>query len=257
MSTVFSPPFRFVEWHSYVINSDDNTKWVPDLDPSGKGVVSSSYVDIDNKWVYVFQDLGGALSWYGEYQVKNGFINPVLLEGNRERDRDRRPAPLLGCDWMRLPHTINGCRAYYYSYVSRIRLPLDAIIQLQNRATELLPYMDLDETETFRTSEATPHRILYTGAAWVYPCVEPITVALNLARYYQVAANDLIGYTSIYEGQPPEQRRRVEQRNKTKMLGDILASVLDSDPDDNLGLKNEFASGGERAMRSFLAGYDA
>ncbi|HEU0124223.1 MAG TPA: hypothetical protein VFQ91_27070 [Bryobacteraceae bacterium] len=257
MSTVFSPPFRFAEWHSYVINSDDASTWSPDMDPSGKGVISSCYVDIENKWVYVFQDLGGTVSWYGEYQVKNGFINPVLLEGNREKERDQRPEPQLGCDWMRLPHTINGCRAYYYTYVSRMRLPIDAVRQLTRRAPDVLPYMDLDGTEEYGITGLTPHKIVYNGAAWVYPCVEPITIALHLARYYQAAANDLIGFTTVYQDQPAAQRKRVEERNKTKMLGEILTSILDSDPDDKLGLRNEFASGGERAMRSFLSGYDA
>lgn len=257
MSTVFSPPFRFVEWHSYVINSDDNSTWVPDLDPSGKNRVSSSYQECDSKWAYVFQDLGGTVTWYGEYQVSYNVINPVLLEGNRERDRDDRPAPTPGVGQMRLPHTINGTRAYYYTYISRMRLPIDAVRQLLQRAPELLPYMDLDDTESYGATDPTPHRILFTGTEWLYPCVEPITIALNLARYYQTACNDLIGYTSLYEGQSAEQRKRVEERNKTKMLGEILASVLDSDPEDNLGLKNEFATGGERAMRTFLSGYEA
>jgi len=257
MSTVFSPPFRFVEWHSYVVNNDNARSWVPDMDPSGKGVITSCYQDFDNKWVYLFQDLCGRTEWYGEYHVKNGFINPVSLEGNREKERDQRPEPQLGCDWMRLPHTINGNRAYYYSYVSRIRLPIDTIRQLKQRAFDLLPYMDMDETEEYGINEQSPHKIVYSGAAWVYPCVEPISIALNLARYYQAAANDLIGYTTVYEGQGSEQKKRVEERNKTKLLAEILTSVVDSDPEDKLGLKNEFASRGEREMRTFLAGYDA
>ena len=116
--------------------------------------------------------------------MKNGFINPVSLEGNREKERDKRPEPQLGNDWMRLPHTINGARAYYYGYVSRMRLPIDAVRQLTNRCHELLPYMDLDETEEYGTSDPSPHRILYSGAAWVFPCVEPVSIALNLAQYY-------------------------------------------------------------------------
>jgi len=257
MSTVFSPPFRFVEWHSYVVNGDDPTKWVPDLDPSGKNVITSAYRDIENKWVYLFRDYCGEITWEGEYLVKNGFINPVSLEGNREKERDKRPEPQLGNDWMRLPHTINGARAYYYGYVSRMRLPIDAVRQLTNRCHELLPYMDLDETEEYGASDPSPHRILYSGAAWVFPCVEPVSIALNLAQYYQTAANDLIMFTSEYEGQSDTQRKRVRDRNKTKMLAEMLVAVLDSDPEDKQDFRDDFATGGEKKMRDFLKDYDA
>ena len=138
-----------------------------------------------------------------------------------------------------------------------MRLPIDAVRQLTNRCHEVLPYMDLDETETYGMSDPSPHRLIYNEAAWVFPCVDPITIGLKLAEYYQTAASELIMFTSEYAGQPAEQQRRVRERNRTKMLAEMLVAVLDSDPEDKMDLRDDFASGGEQKMRAFLKDYDA
>jgi len=64
-----------------------------------------------------------------------------------------------------------------------------------------------------------------------------------------------MGYTTVFDGQPEKQRQRTEERQKKKILAEILKSIIDSDPEDKLDLRDDFAKGKEAEMRKFLADY--
>ena len=255
--TVMSEYFRFVEWKNLVVSSSEPGGWTPDLARLLKGKPDRAFWEIYDRWVYLFQDQGRGLEWYGEYRVRLNQIDPVDFRGFEQAEPEDRPDPTPGNPRIMVPHTVNGDRAVYYGYSSTIRLSIAAIQQLQSIARDRLPYMDLDVSLHANSSLLDSHQLHQVNGEWVFPCIEPLGIGLSLAAYYQIAATKLIDFSATYDGQSDLIRKDVDARNKTKLLAETLDGILASSPDNALGLENEFAPGGIKKLRNWLAEYQA
>lgn len=249
-----SQPFKFAEWKLYHFPEHNNQclpgNLEPDPDPYNSGRPQDSLQRLRYKWVYSFIEWSnGSIEWYGEYYVDgNERIGSVDLTNAKNLERNRRPHQFSNISTsIRLPYSIEGQRVYYYFYVSRIRLPLDTLGQLQDvHIRDMLPMIDLADI-----SQAC----VFINNEWNLRITDPITIAINMNRKYQRSLDAQLGYVTVYEGQPVEQRTITEERQKKKLLGELLKSVRDGDPEDELDLIDEFGPGKGREMRNFLRDY--
>jgi hypothetical protein len=242
-----SKPFRFGEWTRYIVPDANYKEWRPDRRESDK-----FWQPIQGKSVYLFQALGSNVTWFGEYFVDTQNLTfPVDMEKAHGKERDARPKFADKSVDVRVPYEVNGYPALYYGVVSRIRLPLSTIEQLQMRIEDLLPVMDV-------APEGKNGLILVPELkSRMLRVVDPITIGIGMNRQYQRALDDGLAFGTLYEGQSEPQRELVIKRQAMKMLSELLTAVLDQDPDDNLGLRGKFKSRGETGMRYYAKDYDA
>jgi hypothetical protein len=234
--TVFSPAFRFVEWRSYYVSTGNYSDWGPDVDfvdPAAKN--QPAYQELERKWVYVFRDLCGDLSWTGEFYAADAqSLQPVDLEGFEDREREDRPEPSAPIQKLRLPHTVNGHPAYYYVFASRIRLPIDVIHQLvtNKRVRALLPCLNVktrDYSENPDRNEQA-QRLQWTGEEWLLCAVDPLTIALTLSDIYRDACDLRIRYVAIGDAKSFGDKLKVQERDSKKIVGQMVKALVKSDP---------------------------
>lgn len=234
--TVFSPAFRFVEWRSYYVSTGNYSDWGPDVDfvdPAAKN--QPAYQELERKWVYVFRDLCGDLSWTGEFYAADAqSLQPVDLEGFEDREREDRPEPSAPIQKLRLPHTVNGHPAYYYVFASRIRLPIDVIHQLvtNKRVRALLPCLNVktrDYSENPDRNELA-QRLQWTGEEWLLCAVDPLTIALTLSDIYRDACDLRIRYVAIGDAKSFGDKLKVQERDSKKIVGQMIKALVKSDP---------------------------
>jgi hypothetical protein len=250
MSTDISPAFKFVEWRRFVCNEEKEKSWTPDVVKSSQIPEHAPHQEIAAKWVYVFQEHSKGSVWIGEYFV-DGLIYPVDLTQCRNLERSQRPRSKNGSTAISLAHTINNLTVTYYTYISRIQLPLKFVQELESRAAELLLHVNVAYCNP-PDDYPKVHQLYYDGN-WLYRAVDPLTVALHLAAEYRDAADDLIGYTTLYDGQPQGQARQVTRRRNKVLIAQTLVGLLESDPGDNLDLRGNFSATGKQDMYDFLA----
>lgn len=235
--TVFSPAFRFVEWRSYYVSTGNYSDWGPDVDfvdPAAKN--QPAYQELERKWVYVFRDLCGDLSWTGEFYAADGqSLQPVDLEGFEDREREDRPEPSAAIQKLRLPHTVNGHPAYYYVFASRIRLPIDVIHQLvtNKRVRALLPCLNV-KTRDYSANpdrDEQAQRLQWTGEEWLLCAVDPLTIALTLSDIYRDACDLRIRYMAIGDAKTLGDKLKVQERDSMKITGQMIKSLVKSDPE--------------------------
>ena len=234
--TVFSPAFRFVEWRSYYVSTGNYSDWGPDVDfvdPAAK--FQPAYQELERKWVYVFRDLCGQLTWSGEFYAADGkSLQPVDLEGFEDRERDDRPEPSAAIRKLRLPHTVNGHPAYYYAFATRIRLPIDVIHQLvtNKRVRALLPCLNV-KTRGYSANpdrDEKAHRLQWTGEEWLLCAVDPLTIALTLSDIYRDACDLRIRYVAIGDAKSFGDKLKVQERDSKKVVGKMIKALAASDP---------------------------
>lgn len=252
MTTVVSRPFRFTEFQLIDAPSKDEATWKPvklrnDVQPRA----------FTGKFVYAFQKLGSNVELYAEFFA--GDDGALSVASGRdahalERDKRAKPSPLGGAH-ATLPHTINGKRAFYFFVVSRIRLPTQSITDLEaEMPAGVGPPLDLERDETFLQVAGTDGSS--TTVENFVPLLDPFTIAINLHSRYEDACNALISFTMEYGEQLPEQRQRVRDRHKQLMLARLLKAVVESDPGDKLGLRNEFENDDPTAPARFVTAYE-
>ena len=256
MSTRSSAPFRFGLYREWRVGGTNQDRWRPNEDPRGNGDVDASFVLARDRWIYGLARVGSGTSLLLEVYVDGADqMWPVRIgPDNATADRDERGEPLAHCGTtISLPHTVNGTRVYWIFYASRVRLDADSVRWLVDHGAERLGQVDLAADGT-----------LVQGGDGIATLrvTDPLTVADGLHRRYVRRRDALLGYTTTYRGQPRRQRQQTERRLQKKLLGSLLAGVLDSDPDDDLDLRDDFAGGWvrpskEREMRAFLRDYDA
>lgn len=235
--TIFSPAFRFVEWRSYYASTGNYSDWGPDVDfvdPAAKN--QPAYQELDRKWIYVFQDLCGQLTWNGEFYAKDAeTLQPVDLEGFQDRDRDDRPEPAAPIRKLRLPHTVNGNKAYYYAFASRVRLPLDVInaLVVNKRVRALLPCLDVKTRGYSRNPDRDEkaQRLQWTGTEWLLCAVDPLTIGLTLSDIYRDACDLRIRYVAIGDAKTLGDKLRVQERDSMKITGQMIRSLVKSSPE--------------------------
>lgn len=238
--TVLSVEFTLAEWKFYFVPDGDEKKWGPDsrpdTDPVRRLDPDNAFQPIREKFVYIFArhsllttflsdipvnpDKDAAL--YAEIFVdRDGEVAWTPLDRNKSiPERDKRPAPQKSTPSRKtisLGRELNGQKVFYYFYVSRIRLPKKFIEALQIDIESKLPAVDLDLLN---------NDVINTSRGWTVGATDPLTVALNFNRRYQEARNELLGFTTVFEGQDETQRKRTEDRQKTKLLAEILQAVL-------------------------------
>ena len=244
--TVFSPAFSIVEWKSYFVSTGNFSDWRPDTD----GV--TPWKNLDRKWIYLFQDLSGHLSWHGEYYAPDAdTLQPVDLQGFEDRDRDDRPDPAPPVRKLRLAHTVNGNPAYYYAFASRIRLPIDVVRELvvNQRARHLLPCLKVETVNYDNPQKHSPNRLLWTGSQWILPAVDPLTIALSFAETYSDACDALIRFTTPADAAIHGDPYKVEERHTKQLLGRMLKGIVAANPD----LVSHLRGRSTKAIDEFLA----
>ncbi len=233
--TVFSPAFRFVEWRSYYVSTGNYSDWGPDVDfvdPAAKN--QPAYQELERKWVYVFRDLCGELSWTGEFYAADGqSLQPVYLEGFEDREREDRPEPSAAIQKLRLPHTVNGHPAYYYVLASRIRLPIDVIHQLvtNKRVRALLPCLNVKTRDYSENPDRDQQaqRLQWTGEEWLLCAVDPLTIALTLSDIYRDACDLRIRYVAIGDAKSFGDKLKVQERDSKKIVGKMINGLVEKD----------------------------
>jgi len=279
--TVFSPAFEFVEWRAYTILSGPETEYYPA--PDAKKVKYSNafkskeqieeeehyetpvedllpYKKIRDKWVYVFQDHRSNFSWFGEYYLdEESNICPVDLDGARDLDAGDRPAPQkrlgkLAC----LAHTISGKPAYYYAYVSRVRLPHNSIRRLAAEGKDLLESVNVNVAVTEPKGSDVPlcekliqeRDKMKAPVGWRFGAVDPLSVAYQMGREHILARHELVASSLPTTEQSREQQRKVEERNAKYMIGGLLTQIMAGDPNTKESLselvRSEFDKAGNK-----------
>lgn len=256
MTTCVSRPFRFGLLKEWRVGGSNEDRWAPNLDPAGHDDVDASFELCRDRWVYGIARTGGAHGLALEVFIDGGDqIWPVTINpSNATAERDARGEPNAHCGTtLSIPYTINGRRVYWTFYASRVRLDADSVRWLVDHGAARLGEVDLSLPEAM----VTPG----DGVATVR-ITDPLTVAAGLHARYVGRRNALLGYTTTFRGQPRAQRRATERRLQTKLLATMIAGVIDSDPDDDLDLRDDFSGGwvrpsAENEMRAFLRDYDA
>ena len=204
-----------------------------------------------SKWIYAFQVLGSKTELFAELHADEKGELSV-----RAKERDKRAKPgKIGSIFFTLPHTVNGKRAYYFFVVTRIRMPSDCVSNFEtNKPSGLGPALDLALDEAYLLVAGSDG--VSTTVESFLPVTDPITIALGLHERYESAANELLAYTLEYEEQSEAQRRRVRSRHKELMLAKLLKSVVESDPADKLGLKNDFKNNDPTSPARYIQTYE-
>ncbi len=244
-STIFSPAFTFVEYRSYKIMSGGEDLYHPDMkadrvvapkpllendvEPPEKGDHGADdlpWVPVQNKWLYLFQDHQNAFTWFSEsYIDAKGLIASVDLTGAKDKEPDDRPAPQSGHELACVAHTINGNPAFYYGYLSRVRLPRKAIRLLLQHGKQLLQCVDTNVKEPRNPKAGLIRR---KDDVFFFGVTDPMTVALNLGREYLVARMNLLTNMLPSDELGAGVRREVEEKQAKYMIAGILERAMKS-----------------------------
>jgi len=244
-STIFSPAFSFVEYRSYKILSGGEHLYYPDMEatrvvapkpllehdvePPAKGDFGADdlpWVPVKGKWIYLFQDYLDTFSWFSEsYIDSNGLIASVDLAGAKNSEPNDRPAPQTGHELACVAHTINGEPAFYYGYLSRVRLPLDAIRMLLKHGRQLLLCVDTNVKEPRNPKAGL---IRQKNDVFLFGVTDPMSVALDLGRLYLIDRMDLLTNMLPSDELGARVRRDIEERQAKYMIGGILEKVMTS-----------------------------
>jgi hypothetical protein len=253
MSATISRPFRFTEFKLFDVPSSDESTWKPVKLPD-----TAAPQLVTGKWIYAFQLLGSNTQLFVElFADDKGELSALAGSDARAKERDQRAKPgKVGGSSFTLPHTINGKRAYYFFVVTRIRMPSDCVSNFEtNKPRGLGPALDLDRDDAYLLVAGSDGNSTTMEA--FLPVIDPITIGLNLHDRYESAANELLAYTMEYEEQSDAQRRRVLNRHKELLFAKLLKSVVESDPTDKLGLKNEFKNDDPTAPARYIQTYES
>lgn len=251
MSTTISRPFRFTEFQLFDVPAKDESTWKPVALPSDKEPPRFS-----GKFVYAFRVLGDDTQLFAEIfadQQGNLAVFPGRVARATERDKRDQPTP-TGSDRFTLPHTINGKRAFYFFIVSRIRLHVSTINDLEVERPPALVALDLEKDDSFLFVGSSDGNS--SSSETFLPVIDPITIGINLHTRYEQACNELIAFTMEFKEQSDAQRTRVRDRHKALFLAKLLQSVMEGDPSDKLGLKNEFKNSDPSAVKAYIDAYD-
>jgi hypothetical protein len=228
------------------------------------------YHRVVNRWLYVFQFRSGKWIWAAEYWIdKEGGYHPVDMKQAQGKERDARPKPSKdNIKLLSLPYNINGKQIINGFFLSGTRLALQSVSALQNKDPwandknpgPILDIYDLDPS-------------LYQGSYYIQDekgesyirVVDELWYAASVNKVLQQLRDLTIGWTVPAQDLDPETRSRTEQRAKKKVLAETIQQLVDHDPDDKLGLQNEFhphplpnyAADGVTVMRQWLKDYKA
>ncbi|MBM3785127.1 MAG: hypothetical protein FJW30_12245, partial [Acidobacteria bacterium] len=252
------PHFRFAQWISYTVSSLDPESWSPNPKPYARS--KRRYQNIYFGWVYLFQNCEGNIRWYGEYRVLNDEIATVDLTDARDLERDERPAPGPYQKTIHVANTVaaeeNGTsvsrEVTYHAYLSRMRLPIDAVKQLQLRANQILPHTRLKpepEDNNAEFSGFKPHYLFpEPDGHLVFCAVDPLSIAESLALQYGDACDSYLEYVTAAESMPEHQRKQVTDRQSKMCLGETILGLLEQQPE----LETQLEKGGKANIRAFL-----
>lgn len=233
--------FRLVEWREYRHASGLARPWVPNFNPDRKSNLTDreAFQFIRKKWVYVFWTTKSFSRLFLEFWVDtdiNNVISMTPIDPTKYNlDRDKRPAanPADTLSDLQWPHAINGQAVYYHAFVSRIRLTNAAIQKLHDWIQDKPGYA-LRKDEEF---------LSYNGA-WHLPVIDPFTIAINLNHRFQQSRDDLLNYTTVYDGQPSRTQERVQQRLKRKVLAEGIKAIVESSDEVKDAIGDDFSSRG-------------
>ena len=231
---------------------------------------SFEYHRVVNRWLYVFQ-LQGAdkMIWIGEYWVdESGGYHPVDMKLAKGKERNKRPKPARDAlKLLSLAYKINGKQVRNAFFLCGARLPLQSVRDLESKAPrageKYPPELDFEDLNPD----------LYQGAPQYHPDTEGLSyIQVTDQLWYTVSWNKVmqqlrdlaIGWIVPAQDLDPQTRRRTDQRAKKKLLSGAIKDLRDGDPNDKLGLKNEFhpypvpnyAVDGETVMRQWLKDYE-
>jgi hypothetical protein len=256
-ASIVSAAFVFAEHPSMNVTDQDESTWKPTTIPIPPP--RQEPAPLASKFVYAFRKLGTEVRLAMEYSAdKDGNLSVRDGRERREFERDNQSVSLnpTKTDETALPHTINGRKALYFFVGTRMRLPADGIRQLENDPPPALPLLDLSKDESFLiTGNDDANGQSVVGRRFV-GVIDPFTVALTLHRQYEEKCNEVLNFTAEFKEQSPAARERVRGRHKTLLLARLLKEVLDKDPKNDLGLRNEFADGSGDSVRKFVSDYE-
>lgn len=250
--------FKLVEWKQYRHVPGANIPLVPDRNPEEKKDPrpQDAVQYIQKKWVYVFwttKDFSGLFLelWVDYDRGRRRILMTPIDPSHNLKERDERPAPnpADASDWLQWPHTMNGRPVYYHAFVSRIRLPKAALVSL-HAWLQLQPAFALRSDAEF---------LQFNGGTWHLPVTDPFTVAINLNRRFQQARNNLLNYTTVYEGQPSKTRERAEERLKMNLLAESVKAVVQSSTEFFGKVEDDFYDGsvnGYEELRAVVQDFD-
>ncbi len=244
-----SRPFNIAQWTTYVVPDIDEKKWhapqIPTRTPSP--LVEA----VRDKFAYIYQRVGaqrGANLLMEVFIDKAGFMHLLAAaSSNFTLDPLNRPPPdkMTTVRNLTLEHTINDRKAFYYFYVSRIRVSATILLApsaLEARTTELLPEVDLQDARQFVSIDGDD-------------CVvglDPFVVGLSLQKTYETARDRYLSFTVPSQDNPDKE---CAARHQKKMLAEMISRIMDSDPAMKSALSTHFASGKEKEMRDLARDY--
>ncbi len=231
---IFSRKVRFVEWKAMYVKS---TVWAPYFEEGWKP--EDAYRQIDGeRWIYVFRrdadretvpatlvdelHLGKDRKISATPMKEMEDLRLKSADKNRWPERGKRPTPVPIGDSVAFVQRLLGRTQWHYFFASRIQLTSEAIGQLQMNADRWM------EPVTFEADDPSSFPGKVSGG-WIVPVLDPLTVALHLAGYYEAALDDFAGYTRVHPKMPEAKRQRVLKRNRMVMLADIINKLLDDE----------------------------
>lgn len=192
---------------------------------------SNRLLPVENKWVYVFADLGSAIivkyevwvdsDWERWVSDKGQVKTPVHLRA----DPDHEGGATKG---LALPAMIDGRRPRYHFLVSRIRLSLPILQALAPLVRRYIPV----------AAEKTKDGWIYNysivkgiGGIWL-PGTDPLTVAENIAKAYRKNLSDQADFLA----REAKKKKEVEKERFTRELFELLrnSKELYDHVEDNL-----------------------
>src|SRR5215468_3983423 len=223
-----------------------------------------SYPRVVNRWLYIFQQQGGKWTWTGEYWVdESGGYHPVDMKQAKGKERNQRPQPAKeALPLLSLPYQVDGKQVFAGFFLSGTRLTLHTIHRMETEGEDLwrgLDRIDLNPDLYPHQPEYGPY---YGGQGWVR-VTDPLWYAMSLNKVMQQLRDLMVSWLVPAKDLDPATRQRTDDRNKKKLVAEVIKAFLDNDPKDDLGLRNEFASnpiptsaaGGEAVMRKWLQDY--
>ncbi|WP_394833796.1 hypothetical protein LVJ94_45550 [Pendulispora rubella] len=249
ITTHISRPFEFVEVLDAAVPTANEAEWGPYMPPSDPAPRR-----ITQRSIYVFWRRGNKTELYAELAADaGGYLSVRGGDVARITERNQRPPfSRLGGHQYTLPHTVNGKRVHYAFYVSSLLLPIEAILAFETNPPPFLGhFIDVNDDASF-----VPVRLSKDLVRWTLPVIDMGSLATRLQNRYETACNNLLGYTTEFKEQNAEQTQRVRERHGTLLLAQLLRNVIDQDPENKLGLKNEFKNDDPQAVHRFIDDYE-
>lgn len=256
MAATISRIFSFVEFEDATVSGLDESAWTYSL-PAVEAI-DKPPAPVKTRWIYAFQLTSNTTSeLYAEYFADtSGTLS--LFPGAKARIQERkdRSSPVaLGSDSCTLPRIVNGTRVYYFFFLSRIRLHLKVIKDIEAARPKVLSVVDLSLDESFHKS-INPSDPVHFETFWL-GVLDPITIAFKLHWRYEVECNQVLVWTTEFAELPEVANEQIRMKNKCLILAKLLKQVVDNDPTDTLGLVNEFANGDRQAPAKFINDHQA